>query len=122
MYVVADVLEQHSQFVEIYDEAHSKVERITHSPAPSRTTWPALTTSVAVELRGCNDGELVRVAGCIIARQRPGTTKGFIFMSMEDETGIANVIIAPDFYEQERLLVTQSKFFLADGYCRIKME
>jgi error-prone DNA polymerase len=45
-------------------------------------------------------------AGCVIARQRPGTAKGFIFISMEDETGIANVIVTPDLYERDRLVVT----------------
>jgi error-prone DNA polymerase len=50
----------------------------------------------AAELRRCRDGEYVRAAGCVIARQRPGTAKGFIFLSMEDETGIANVIVTPD--------------------------
>jgi len=69
----------------------------------------------AVELRACNDGELVCTAGCIIARQRPGTAKGFIFLSMEDETGIANVIITPDLYERERLLITRNKFILSEG-------
>ena len=57
----------------------------------------------------------MRTAGCIIARQRPGTAKGFIFLSMEDETGIANVIVTPDLYERERLLVTRSKFLLVEG-------
>jgi DNA polymerase III alpha subunit len=47
-------------------------------------------------------------SGCIIARQRPGTAKGFIFLSMEDETGIANVIVTPDLYERNRLVVTRS--------------
>jgi error-prone DNA polymerase len=61
------------------------------------------------------DGEFVRVAGCIIARQRPGTAKGFIFISMEDETGIANVIVTPDLYVQDRLVVTLSKFLLVEG-------
>jgi error-prone DNA polymerase len=42
----------------------------------------------AEELRTAKDGDLVRTAGCVIARQRPGTAKGFIFLSMEDETGI----------------------------------
>jgi error-prone DNA polymerase len=69
----------------------------------------------AAELKSRNDGEHVRTAGCIIARQRPGTAKGFIFLSMEDETGIANVIITPDLYERERLLVTRSKFLMAEG-------
>jgi len=61
------------------------------------------------------DGEFVRTAGCVIARQRPGTAKGFIFLSMEDETGIANVIVTPDLYERQRLIVTGSKFIVAEG-------
>ncbi|MGH9586128.1 MAG: DNA polymerase III subunit alpha [Acidobacteriaceae bacterium] len=69
----------------------------------------------AEELRSCRDGEFVRVAGCIIARQRPGTAKGFIFISMEDETGIANVIVTPDLYDRDRLVVTRSKFLLVEG-------
>jgi error-prone DNA polymerase len=69
----------------------------------------------AEELRRCKDGELVRAAGCVIARQRPGTAKGFIFLSMEDETGIANVIVTPDLYERERMTVVRSKFLLAEG-------
>ncbi len=69
----------------------------------------------AQELRNCKDGDVVKTAGCVIARQRPGTAKGFIFLSMEDETGIANVIITPDLYERERLLVTRSKFILVEG-------
>lgn len=69
----------------------------------------------ATELRTRRNGELVRAAGCVIARQRPGTAKGFIFISMEDETGIANVIITPDLYDCDRLLVTRSKFLLVEG-------
>jgi error-prone DNA polymerase len=69
----------------------------------------------AEELKHCRDGEFVRAAGCIIARQRPGTAKGFIFISMEDETGIANVIVTPDLYDRNRLVVTRSKFLLVEG-------
>ena len=58
------------------------------------------------------DGEFVTTAGLVIARQRPGTAKGFIFISMEDETGIANVIVTPDLYERERLVVRRSKFII----------
>jgi error-prone DNA polymerase len=67
------------------------------------------------DLRHCRDGVWVRAAGCVIARQRPGTAKGFIFISMEDETGIANVIVTPDVYEHNRLVVTRSKFLLVEG-------
>jgi error-prone DNA polymerase len=69
----------------------------------------------AHELRNGQDGDYVLSAGCVIARQRPGTAKGFIFLSMEDETGIANVIITPDLYERERVVVTRSKFVLVEG-------
>jgi error-prone DNA polymerase len=69
----------------------------------------------AKDLKDGRDGEFVRTAGCVIARQRPGTAKGFIFLSMEDETGIANVIITPDLYDRDRLVVTRSKFLLVEG-------
>ena len=67
------------------------------------------------ELQHCKDGEFVRAAGCVVARQRPGTAKGFIFISMEDETGIANVVVTPDLYDRDRLVVTRSKFLLVEG-------
>ncbi len=69
----------------------------------------------AMELRERRDGDWVKAAGCVIARQRPGTAMGFIFISMEDETGIANVIVTPDLYERERLVVVRSKFLLVEG-------
>ena len=69
----------------------------------------------AAELKMRKNGEFVRAAGCVIARQRPGTAKGFIFISMEDETGIANVIVTPDLYDRDRLVVTRSKFLLVEG-------
>ena len=69
----------------------------------------------AKELSAGTDGAFVRTAGCVIARQRPGTAKGFIFLSMEDETGIANVIVTPALYERDRLVVTRSKFLLVEG-------
>jgi error-prone DNA polymerase len=69
----------------------------------------------ATQLRATSDGMQVKAAGCVIARQRPGTAKGFIFISMEDETGIANVIVTPDLYEKQRLIVTRSKFLLVEG-------
>jgi error-prone DNA polymerase len=67
------------------------------------------------DLKHRKDGEFVRTAGCIITRQRPGTAKGFIFLSMEDETGIASIIITPDLYDRDRLTVTRSRFLLVEG-------
>jgi error-prone DNA polymerase len=62
----------------------------------------------------------VRIAGCVIARQRPGTAKGFVFLSMEDETGIANIIITPDLFERERVLITRSRFLDIEGTLQIQ--
>ncbi len=69
----------------------------------------------AQELLHQPDGRFVTAAGAVIARQRPGTALGFIFLSMEDETGISNIIIHPDLYDRERLLVTRGKFLKVHG-------
>jgi error-prone DNA polymerase len=60
-------------------------------------------------------GHPARIAGCVIARQRPGTAKGFVFLSLEDETGIANAIITPAVYEQFKRVVIYEKFLLIEG-------
>ena len=63
--------------------------------------------------RNCMQGRnnpSVRIAGCVIARQRPGTAKGFVFLSLEDETGIANIILTPDVFERDRIVVTAADF------------
>ncbi len=67
------------------------------------------------ELQQLPDGKYVCAAGAVIARQRPGTALGFIFLSLEDESGIANVIIHPQLYERERILVTRGKFLKVHG-------
>ncbi len=69
----------------------------------------------AGDLRHLPNGRPVRVAGCVIARQRPGTAKGFLFLSLEDETGIANLIVDPDLFERNRLELTTEPFLLIDG-------
>ena len=57
----------------------------------------------------------VQIAGRVICRQRPGTAKGFVFLSVEDETGIANIIVAPDVFEKNRLVVTRSRYLTIAG-------
>ncbi len=69
----------------------------------------------ATELQRQPDGRRVIAAGAVIARQRPGTALGFIFLSLEDETGISNIIVHPELYERERLLVTRGKFLKVYG-------
>jgi error-prone DNA polymerase len=69
----------------------------------------------AIDLANISDGTHVRVAGAVIARQRPGTAKGFVFLSLEDETGIANAIITPQLFEQDHTVVVHHQFLLIEG-------
>jgi error-prone DNA polymerase len=69
----------------------------------------------AMELPRERDGSRVRVAGNVIVRQRPGTAKGFVFLSLEDETGIANVIVTPRLFARHRLLLVTEPFLLVEG-------
>jgi error-prone DNA polymerase len=86
-----------------------------HPMAYRRAEMKTLGVRSAVELRCVPSGKPVRIAGCVIARQRPGTAKGFVFLSLEDETGIANAIITPDVFEQNRVTVIQEQFLLIEG-------
>ena len=61
------------------------------------------------------DGVLVRIAGAVICRQRPGTANGFVFLSIEDETGIANAIVMPDLFDTEKLTIVEHPFLLIEG-------
>jgi error-prone DNA polymerase len=64
--------------------------------------------------------ERVLVAGSVIVRQRPGTAKGFVFLSLEDETGIANVIVTPALFARQRLALVTEPFLLVEGILQIQ--
>ena len=69
----------------------------------------------ASDLPQARDGRRVRVAGMVITRQRPGTAKGFVFLTLEDETGVSNVIVRPDLFDRTRLVVVGQPFLLVEG-------
>jgi len=69
----------------------------------------------ASDLAQVPNGRRLRIGGCVIARQRPGTAKGMMFMSLEDETGIANAIIAPDLLQKNRVLLISERFLMVEG-------
>src|SRR5207245_6191230 len=76
-----------------------------HPMAYYRSEMDARGVLRAADLASRRNGASVRVAGAVIARQRPGTAKGFVFLSLEDETGISNAIITPDIFDQNRFTV-----------------
>ena len=69
----------------------------------------------AADLIHAQHGATVQIAGNVICRQRPGTAKGFVFISLEDETGVSNAIVDPNLFERFRLLITEEAFLLIEG-------
>ena len=69
----------------------------------------------AADLPNVQNGKRVRIAGNVICRQRPGTAKGFVFISLEDETGISNAIVTPPMFEANRLVITEESFLMIEG-------
>jgi error-prone DNA polymerase len=85
-------------------------------PMAYRRAWlSAMGIRRASELRDIPSGKRLRIGGCVIVRQRPGTAKGFVFLSLEDETGVANAIITPDLFHQNRLLLASERFLAIEG-------
>jgi error-prone DNA polymerase len=85
-------------------------------PMAYRREWlNAMGIRRASELRDIPSGQRLRIGGCVIVRQRPGTAKGFVFLSLEDETGVANAIIAPDLFHSNRLLLASERFLAVEG-------
>jgi error-prone DNA polymerase len=67
------------------------------------------------ELGRLPDGAEVRTAGAVIVRQRPGTAKGFVFFTMEDETGTVQAIVRPDLFRRHRRLIVRASLLLVEG-------
>ena len=86
-----------------------------HPMAYHRERMDAIGVRKASDLATIPNGKYLRIGGCVIARQRPGTAKGFVFLSLEDETGVANAIIMPDLFQKNRLLVTSEQFLMVEG-------
>jgi error-prone DNA polymerase len=86
-----------------------------HPMAYHRARLQAMGIHKASELSGIPDGQFLRIAGCVICRQRPGTAKGFVFLSIEDETGVANAIVTPDLFQKNRLLLSSAQFLMVEG-------
>ncbi|HME36925.1 MAG TPA: error-prone DNA polymerase [Candidatus Sulfotelmatobacter sp.] len=85
-------------------------------PMAYRREWlNAMGIRRASELRDLPNGKRLRIGGCVITRQRPGTAKGFVFVSLEDETGVANAIITPDLFHRNRLLLASERFLAIEG-------
>jgi error-prone DNA polymerase len=86
-----------------------------HPMAYRRAEMDALGVIRAADLARVKDGRIVRIAGSVIVRQRPGTAKGFVFLSMEDETGIMNAVVNPGTFDRFKFAVLGEPFLIIDG-------
>jgi error-prone DNA polymerase len=86
-----------------------------HPMAFRRAMLRPLGISRAVDLGTMEDGRRVTVAGSVIVRQRPGTAKGFVFLSLEDETGVANAIVTPALFDRRKATLVREPFLLVEG-------
>lgn len=86
-----------------------------HPMAYRREALIAMGIVSSDQLKRMRDGSSATIAGHVIVRQRPGTAKGVIFLTLEDETGNSNVIIFHDFYDQNRMTVVRERFVRISG-------
>jgi error-prone DNA polymerase len=86
-----------------------------HPMAWRRIEMNALGVVPAMHLARIPNGRIVRIAGSVVVRQRPGTAKGFVFLSMEDETGMMNAIVNPATFEHFKFEVLGEPYLIIEG-------
>jgi error-prone DNA polymerase len=97
-------------------KADYEMMNLTTGPHPMKLLRESLPNIWrATDLPQARHGATVQIAGNVICRQRPGTAKGFVFISLEDETGVSNAIVEPDLFERFRLVITEEAFLLIEG-------
>jgi error-prone DNA polymerase len=97
-------------------QADYETMSLTTGPHPMKLLRPELPNAWrAIDVAQAQHGSTIEIAGNVICRQRPGTAKGFVFISLEDETGVSNAIVTPDLFEKLRLLITEEPFLSIEG-------
>jgi len=86
-----------------------------HPLAFHREKLDTLGVTPARELQFIPNGRPVRIAGAVICRQRPGTAKGLLFLSLEDETGVSNAVVMPDVFDRERATILHNSYLIVAG-------
>nr|MBA2348270.1 error-prone DNA polymerase [Solirubrobacterales bacterium] len=99
----------------IADYRTTGIATATHPVALLRGELDAQGAVGTAAFAGLSHGQKVRVGGLVVARQRPGTAKGIVFMLLEDEAGTINLIVSPELYDRHRLAVRTEPLVLADG-------
>jgi error-prone DNA polymerase len=106
----------------VHDYATTALSLKAHPVSFVREKLQQLHIVSAKDLKGAKDGQLVKVAGLVLVRQRPGTAGGICFMTIEDETGFANLVIFQSLFDKYRQEILQSRLIMAEGKLQIEGE
>jgi len=106
----------------VYDYATTALSLKGHPVKFVRPSLDQLHVCTAAGLRDLKNGDPVKVAGLILVRQRPGTASGICFITLEDETGTANLVVFKDLFDRYRREIIQSRLLLVAGHLQIEGE
>ena len=99
----------------VEDYSHVGLTLRDHPVTFVRDTLQSRHVMTCADASAMRDGRLTRVAGLVLVRQKPGSAKGVMFITIEDETGVANLVIWPSLYEQQRRVVLSASLLVVDG-------
>jgi len=106
----------------VHDYAATSLSLKAHPVSFVRDQLKQLGALATSDLANAKDGDIVRVAGLVLVRQRPGTAGGICFMTIEDETGVANLVIFQHLFDTFRKEILQSRLIMAEGKLQIEGE
>ena len=106
----------------VHDYAATSLSLKAHPVSFVREKLQQLHILSTKDLATAKDGELVKVAGLVLVRQRPGTAGGICFMTIEDETGYANLVIFQNLFEKFRKPILQSRLIMVEGKLQVEGE
>lgn len=106
----------------VHDYATTSLSIKAHPVSFVRKELESLRILSTAGLAGAKNGDTVKVAGLILVRQRPGTAKGVCFITIEDETGTANLVVFHNLFDKYRKEIIQSKLLMVQGKVQIEGE
>jgi len=106
----------------VQDYAAISLSLKAHPVSFVREQLTQLRVTTAAALSECKNGDRVKVAGLILVRQRPGTASGICFITLEDETGTANLVVFQKLFDQYRKEIIQSRLLMVEGQLQVEGE
>ncbi|MDP4164363.1 MAG: OB-fold nucleic acid binding domain-containing protein, partial [Bacillota bacterium] len=106
----------------LFDYASTSLSLKAHPVSFVREKLSLLHILPTKDLASCHDGDIVKVAGLVLVRQRPGTAAGVCFITIEDETGVANLVVWESLFDEFRKEILQSRLLMVEGKLQIEGE